>query len=394
MTEPRPWLSHVNIKGFRSLADVSFGLRRLDVLIGPNGSGKSNLLQLLRMVAMVRTKSLGLFVARSCGGASTLFHTDGIRKAKTIECELQFEVEARGTSRYRATWQLAAGDRLVFVEEQIAFRKQGQAKWQTENLGEGHFESAVPFESQLKSTAKRRPGGLAAHINLCLKGLSFFHFHDTSVGAPLRSNARIADGTYLRSDGSNLAAYLYALQKSDEEEDQVVWRRIAALLQQAAPFVKHLAPTPVSDSGTPQVRESAAGGSVRLHWIDERDSRFDPEQFSDGTLRLIALITALTMPAHRRPRFVSIDEPELGLHPAALSLIVDLIRSGSAHTQVLLATQSPSLLDLFEPSDVVVCEREQGASTLRRLDRMELEQWLATYTLGQLFDKGVLGGRP
>ena len=100
------------------------------------------------------------------------------------------------------------------------------------------------------------------------------------------------------------------------------------------------------------------------------------------------------MPASRMPRFISIDEPELGLHPSALALFAELVRSVSKHTQVLLATQSPALLNLFEPEEVVVCERSEGRSVLRRLERSDLSAWLKEYSLAQLFDKGVLGGQP
>ncbi|HEX6812632.1 MAG TPA: AAA family ATPase [Planctomycetota bacterium] len=388
MAEPNRWLSRVRITGFRSLADVDFDLgpARVNVLIGPNGAGKSNLLQFLRMIALLRTQSLGLFVGRE-GGASTLFHY-GPQQTKAIECELEFTVEGHGASRYRATWQMASGDRLVFADEEVGFRKEGQGRWKTMSLGGGHLESDV------SKLAKTRGDRLARHLNLCLKGLSFFHFHDTSITSPLRGNARIADASYLRSDGSNLAAYLYALCHSEDEEDRVAWRRIGSLLRQVAPFVKELKPTPVSLSGTPQALETSESGLVRLHWIDERDARFGPEHMSDGTLRFLALVTALTMPSHRMPRFVSIDEPELGLHPAALSLLVDLVRSVSSHTQVLLATQSPALLNLFAPDEIAVCERADGKSTIRRLDRTGLDEWLKDYSLAELFDKGVLGGRP
>lgn len=386
MAEAKARLSRVRIKGFRSLADVTFEPGPVNVLIGPNGSGKSNLLQFLRMAAMLRTRSLGLFTGRA-GSASTLFHY-GTQHTKEIECELEFDVGLPGTSRYRAAWQLAAGERLVFSKEELGLKARGQDAWETADLGAGHFESAV------KETAKTSRDVVARHFNWCLKGLTFFHFHDTSTTSLLRANARIADGDYLRSDGSNLAAYLHALRHSEDEDDQVAWRRIGSLLQQVAPFVKELKPTPVSAGGTPQVRETSDSGTVRLHWIDERDERFGPEHFSDGTLRLLALITALTMPARRMPSFVSIDEPELGLHPAALALFAELVRDASKQTQIVLATQSPALLNLFEPEEVVVCERSAGASTLRRLRRQDLEEWLKQYSLAELFDKGVLGGRP
>jgi predicted ATPase len=381
----RPWLSRLHVEGFRSLRSVEFEPGQVTLLIGPNGSGKSNLLQFLQMVPMLRTRSLQRFVAEA-GGASSLLHY-GPKKTKEISFEVDIPFpEMRGTSRYRARLAYAGGDQLVFREEAASFLPDGDQPPHETSLGAGHAES------KLKDAAFSRDH-VAAHLNKCIKGLSFFHFHDTSTNSLLRGNARVADGEYVRSDGSNLAAYLYALKNSDDEGDRAAWQRLGLLIRQVAPFIKELEPSPVSAKGVPVVRETSAA-SVRLYWIDERDARFGPEHMSDGTLRALSLIAALTQPPHRMPRFISIDEPELGLHPAALTLFVELVKSASVHTQILLATQCPALLDHFTPEEVVVVERKDAASVFRRLDGKQLGAWLEDYTLSQLYDKNVLGGRP
>ena len=88
------------------------------------------------------------------------------------------------------------------------------------------------------------------------------------------------------------------------------------------------------------------------------------------------------------------DEPELGLHPYAITLLASLIRQASVDTQVILATQSPILLDHFEPEDVLVTERVNGGTKIARLNSEELKVWLEDYSLGQLWEKNELGGRP
>jgi predicted ATPase len=133
---------------------------------------------------------------------------------------------------------------------------------------------------------------------------------------------------------------------------------------------------------------------VRLDWIDDQDQRFGAHQLSDGTLRAIALITALAQPTEKLPRFITIDEPELGLHPAAIRLLAELARSVSRHTQVMFATQSTEFLDHFEPDEVVVVERKDGHSVFKRLPVDELAGWLEDYSLSDVFDKGLIGGRP
>ncbi|MBK7759857.1 MAG: AAA family ATPase [Deltaproteobacteria bacterium] len=228
--------------------------------------------------------------------------------------------------------------------------------------------------------------------------MSFFHFHDTSPSSKLRSNARGVDHQYLRSDGSNLAAYLLARKLGGGEESRAAWRMLEGLVRQVAPFIKSLEPTPNVDQpeafrwNDPDVRLDQV--TVRLDWIDQNDNRFGVGQLSDGTLRALALFAALTQPGATLPTFITIDEPELGLHPAALALFVELVRSISHRAKVVLATQSPALLNLVEPEEVLVVERVNGATQLRRLDRESLAEWLEEYSLAELYDKNLLGGRP
>jgi len=197
----------------------------------------------------------------------------------------------------------------------------------------------------------------------------------------------MADAQTLRPDGSNLAAFLYRLKRSEDREGQASWRVITGLVRRVIPFLKDLDPE-LLGSGDPEAR------SARLRWVDERDHRFDVSDLSDGSLRALALITALAQPASGRPWVIAIDEPELGLHPAAIEVVCALISSVSVSHQVIVSTQSPAVLNYFEPEDVIVTERKDGATTLRRLVREDLASWLEDYSLSELYDKNVLGGRP
>src|SRR5258708_9885515 len=124
------------------------------------------------------------------------------------------------------------------------------------------------------------------------------------------------------------------------------------------------------------------------------DQDFGPGQLSDGSIRCMALVTLLLKPPDRLPGLLVIDEPELGLHPAAEQVLAGLLKSASHHTQVLVATQSATFLDHFAPEDVVVVENETGASTFTRLQAEGLRSWLKRYTLGQIWNKNLIGGRP
>lgn len=371
-------ISRIHVQGFRSLRDVTLEPGRVTVLIGPNGSGKSNLLSFLQMVPQLPAKALRRFVGTR-GGASALLHY-GPKITPVLSFRLDFTEEESG-SAYEAELEYAAGDALVFKEERVCSRSAGVAAETSQTLGVGHPES------RLVELVRGSEDPTFAAVSSWLAGMSSYHFHDTSMSSALRQHARSVDDRVLRSDGRNLAAFLRRLKTSSSAADQAAWRRINLMAQKIAPAIRELSPTPVEVGDAPPQ-------SVRLDWVDDQGENFGVHDLSDGTLRAIALVTALAQPVSTLPAFITIDEPELGLHPAAMALLAGLIRSVSSRCQILLATQSPTLLDHFPPEDVVVVERKDGASAFRRLDPDALEAWLADYSLSELYDKNVLGGRP
>jgi len=377
MTTSTMQLTKVRVEGFRSLKHVMLDLTPITVLIGPNGAGKSNLLTALKLIPLIRTQSLRRFVGEQ-GGASRLLHY-GPETTRETAIVLEF-TDGNAHMCYEARLGYAAGDSFVFVAEHLFLGSLTDEEPKGFQLGTGHTES------QLKSFQLPAESSLGS-VPALIGRISFFHFHDTSLTSPLRQNAKQADSRYVRSNGSNLAAYLYRLKRSEGEDARAAWNLLEGLVRRVAPFIKTLDP----DLVTPDQADASA---VRLYWSDERDHRFDVHDLSDGTLRAIALFAALTQPPSARPKFITIDEPELGLHPAAISIFAGLVRSASAHSQILVATQSPALLDEFAPDEVVVAERSGGETSFARLDPKELEAWLEDYSLSELYDKNVLGGRP
>jgi len=370
-------LRRIEIEGFRSLRAVSLCPGRATVLIGPNGAGKSNVLAALRMVAHLRTQSLRRWVGKA-GGASKVLHY-GPKASPQMRLRLEF-VQDDTISSYVATLGHAAGDSLVFLDEQVGYYDPTTGALDERSIGSGHTESLLGDDTATFDPTQKT-------VRRWLSQLSFFHFHDTSAASALRQHASRAGDTYLRADGSNLAAFLYRLAQSEGAEEVRAWRQIGMLLRRIAPAVKRLCPTLVDE-------DHPTTSAVKLEWRDVRDHVFGVDDLSDGTLRALALIVALSQPADRLPRFVTIDEPELGLHPAAISLLAELVRSVAPRCQVLLATQSPALLDAFAPGEVIVVEHEDGVSQLRQLDADALSQWLEDYALSALYEKNVLGGRP
>jgi predicted ATPase len=359
----------IHISGFCSLKDVSLEPGRLTLLIGPNGAGKSNLLQALRLLPLLRTGSLQRYVAEH-GFGSALLHYG---PKTTAAVELGVLIRDQGTGyRYDARLALAADDSFCFQTETVA-RLKSDGTWASTTLGGGQRESRLLDAGVEDDTARV--------VNAWLSRMTFYHFHDTSSHSNLRTHARREDDRYPRSDGSNLAAYLLRLKESDHVADRKAWQRINRHCRHLAPAIKAMDPV-------------AINGSVRLDWIDDHDERFGCHQLSDGTLRMLALITVLSQPTERLPRLISIDEPELGLHPSAIALFAELCRSISRHTQIILSTQSTELLDHFAAEEVVVVERVNGATCLRTLSSEALHCWLDDYTLSEIYAKGVIGGKP
>lgn len=364
-------LTRFRVAGFRSLRDVTIEPTPVTVLIGPNGAGKSNLLWALEMVRMLAFEALQLFVGER-GGATFLMHY-GPQTTASIDLALEFK-SSNGESAYEARLGYGADESLIFLLERAGFRPSDDQPWHWTDFGAGHRESRLREKAETDITART--------VRRWLRQLNFYHFHDTSRRSALRTRS-FADtaADYLRSDGSNLPAFLHALQQAEDVAGKAAWRRIEGSLRRVAPFITALRPA-----------EDRSG--TRLEWVDERGATFGPAHLSDGTLRALALIAALGQPESGLPLVSCIDEPELGLHPAALEVLCGLMSSVAERRQVIVSTQSPAVLDHFEPRHVIVTERQDAATVLRRLDEERLASWLEDYRLSELYDKNVLGGRP
>ncbi|AUX23907.1 uncharacterized protein SOCEGT47_044370 [Sorangium cellulosum] len=284
-----PQLTHVRVAGFRSLKNVELDLGPVTVLIGPNGAGKSNLLGALTMARMLAFGALQLFVSRR-GGATFLMHY-GPRQTPVVELALEFTTE-NGQNAYEARLGYGADESLLFLDERAGFRRAPDQSWQWYSMGAGHRESRLEEEGGKHATPRT--------VHWLLRRLNFYHFHDTSTNSALRTLSKAEDDRYLRSDGSNLAAFLLALRESPEADRRAAWNRIVGLVRRIAPFVRELDPVSVGARG------------VRLDWVDDLGETFGPAHLSDGTLRAIALFTALGQPAELLPILSAIDEPTAG----------------------------------------------------------------------------------
>lgn len=189
------------------------------------------------------------------------------------------------------------------------------------------------------------------------------------------------DNANLRPDASNLAAFLFYLA----QEKPKLYQQIRNVVQLAIPFFDDFVLKPQK---LPTEEEQ-----IRLLWKQKgSDYPFWPSQLSDGSIRFICLATALLQP--KAPSTIIIDEPELGLHPYAIALLASLLRSASKRMQVIVSTQSVPLVNEFSIDDLIIIEREQEGSIFKRYDEKDFKGWLMEYSVGELWEKNILGGRP
>ena len=364
-----PALDYITVQGFKSIASIEcLPLHRINVLIGANGSGKSNFIQAFAFLHAVRAGHLRDYVQRA-GGVDEILHF-GSKITEEMTFHVSFENER---NQYRITLAATDAGGLYPKSENVYYWN--KSSYRTPAIRTVHGRDG---EAGISNPSGSRIG---VYVNPHLDRWRLYHFHDTSPASPMKKAADVHDNRLLRPDGSNLASFLYFLRQQHESS----YHLIRGSVRLVAPFLDDFLLEPMS------LNEN----KIRLEWRHMgSDAYFDASSLSDGSLRFIALATLLLQPVRLRPSVILLDEPELGLHPYAIAQLASLVKQASMETQIVIATQSPLLLDHFEPDHVLVADRRGGGTQLTRLESARLTAWLADYSLGQLWEKNELGGRP
>jgi len=363
-------MTNLTIKGFKTIRELAdFKPRPINILIGANGAGKSNFISFFRLLSWMTSESLQDYIARE-GGAHAILH-DGAEVTREFEAETRLETE-KGSNDYGFRLFFAAGDTLVFAEERYRFSRRDvatEAPWR--QLGAGHRETGLTGEAE--------PNDLTARTLLALlRKCKVYQFHNTSSTARMRGKWNLDDSRWLKEDAGNIAPFLYRLRRDEPR----CYRRIVDTIGMIIPFFAGFEFEPEHNH-------------VMLKWRERKsDVVFDASQAADGMLRAMALVTLLGQPESGLPSVLILDEPELGLHPYAIHVVAGMLRASSEHCQVFVATQSTTFIDNFDPEDVVVVNRAGRESTFTRLDGKELDEWLEEYSIAELWEKNVIGGRP
>ena len=364
-------LREATIKGYKSIAfdnPVTLKLGDVSILLGANGAGKSNIISFFRMLSYMMSKSFARYVELA-GTANSLLHY-GAKKTPTMSGTLTF-TDNNSVDTYQFSLSKAAPDRLIITDESINWHRQGEAEPYKVSLEPNFKESALAESND----------PVAKYIFQMLSYCKVYQFHDSSSEGPLRQSCPVETANYLQSHGNNLPSFLLFLRNNYKDS----YNRIVDYVRDVIPQFQDYYLEP-------------ANNFISLRWIDNSatDYRFNSYQFSDGSIRFIALATLLLQPAQTMPNVIILDEPELGLHPYAISQLAEMIKDASIHAQVIVATQSKDLVDHFDIDNVSVVEMDEKtqSTTVNQLSQEDYKLWLEHYTVSELWDKNIIGGRP
>ncbi len=409
-------LKHIEIKGYRSLKDVSLDMEPLTVLIGPNGGGKSNFMDVFALLNEAARGGLAEGIERR-GGIGSIHYRGG-------ETGLMFRL--RFESRKLAT----LGGSIVLYSYDVSIKSRGTfpvvqseemwvPDWVQENPDEPESEWLETIEEMIMSRSSDKPNQVLQYMGpyqipevpppqvkeleseselaifqikdraayprqyRLLQDLQNWTLHppiDVSPDSSIRRPQTTRPGLRVFRRCENTVAVLHAIDQTRPD----IWGEMLDVLKVACPELRDIRFPP-----------QGGDGKVFLWWFEkpfENEAGFSPEHLSDGIMRVLALAAILMTPDP--PPLICIDEPEIGLHPELVELVAELLQSAATRTQVIVATHSPELVSKLKPNEVVVVEKEDGATVMERLSEEDLAVWLDKFRLGDLWLAGDIGGLP
>ena len=355
------YLKRIHVKGYKSLGNVSLDFRPVNVLIGANGSGKTNFLSIFRLLKAVFSGNLAEFGLRS--DVNTLFFK-GLKNTEAIELSVTAE-----DAVYEASLSVTDSGRLFLSQERL-----------TGADASVKYSAAMPESGLQRSQANALPS-LSSCLLLQPQNWKVHHFNDTSRSARIRQKHAVVDCECMQEDGANLVPFLYRLKQHWKAE----YADIVRAMQRIAPYFEDFVLEP----------EESNEELIQLKWRQKGFAELlGMSQLSDGTLRFLCLATFFLQPKTLMPAVLVADEPELGLHPFALTVFSELVRRAAVSHQVVISTQSAEMLNEFFVEEVVVVDRDQSGTVMKRLQEKELADWLGKdYSLSELWQKNVFEGR-
>jgi predicted ATPase len=336
-------LDRLTIRGFKSIRELNdFKLSSLNVFVGANGAGKSNLISFFRLLRALMENNLSDYVLKNGGVGDLLFN------GRKTTAEMFFETHF-GSHGFHFKIIPGADDDSFAIADEAGY-----------------------YEREATDARYSRP------VRDAVCSWKIYHFHDSSATAPMRHAEIVQDSETLRPDAANLAPFLLRMR----EEEAAAYQEILNTCRIVVPYLDDFLLRP---------KKYGVAEKVSLTWKTKgTDYPMQPYHLSDGSIRFICLVVALLQPTPASA--IIIDEPELGLHPEAIRLLGELLKDAAKRTQLIVATQSPLLLDQFAIEDIVVVNRKNGQSVFERFNREDFEAWLEDYSVGELWTKNVIRG--
>lgn len=341
-------LKEIHVEGFKSIKKMDLELKPLNIIIGANGAGKSNFIDVFKMLRKYKEGNFDSYV-KAVGGANRLLHL-GTKETKKLSARVEF---SKKNMEYRIDLKWNERDSFYGASSETTSINQNGTD----------FSLSQAFKNYISS-------------------FRCFHFNDTTNSSPLKQGGLLVnDNLYLQEDGGNLASILYRLKNTKELHSH--YSDIVDAVRIIAPYFDDFVLEPDERR-------------ISLRWKQKNsDILFETFDFSDGTIRFIALATLLLSPLDMSPDTILIDEPELGLHPLALKILAEMMQAvARQRKQVIATTQSVTLINQFQPEDIIVADRKDNQSVFRRLNKKEVKDWLDEYALGEIWEKDIIGGTP
>ena len=377
---------NISVRGFRRLQNIELDMRNLIVMIGANGAGKTSFLDVLSILAATASGNLQNLLQLK-GGLNEIL-TRG--KVQELEIEISMQVPDKQTPLNYSLTLSPKGLSYEVRDESLTQQRNPNRpepfKYiESQGLDIKYFQDGSglvrpnwehnPLETSLSQVPKmyREPEDLRKSLASC----TYYGALDVSEKSPIRLPQAMRPAKLPGASGENLVSCLYDLRETDRDRFEMVENIISA----AFPDFERLNFPPV------------AAGTMSMTWTDRNFSQpFYVHELSEGTLRFLWLVALLQ--SQTLTTVTLLDEPEVSLHPELLRHLVYLMREASKHTQLIVATHSDRLIRFLKPSEVLVCDLEEGEAKMTWGDTFNLDKWLEDYSLDQLWAMNIMGGRP
>jgi predicted ATPase len=377
-------INRIKISGFRRLLSVDLPVRPFMVLIGANGVGKSSFLDAFSLLSASASGNMNAILSQFGGIASILtrgksetlsFLVDmEVPGHQPLEYDLHLERKGAGYSIAREVLSQERGFDHPFKHIDSSYGDIKFYEIEENRLVRPDWEHN-PLETSLAQVPKmfRQP----EELRRILATATQYHVLDVGPRAPVKMPQPMKPAGLPGPNGEDLVPFLYNLRESDRTRFDTV----VDSLQSAFPDFEELNFPPV------------AAGMLAMTWKDRKFSKpIYMNELSEGTLRFLWFVSLLQSPD--LSTVTMIDEPEVSLHPELLSLLADLMREASKRTQLIVATHSDRFIRFLRPEEMVVMDiNEDGGAAATWADSLDLDRWLAEYSLDEVWRMGRMGGR-